>query len=65
MLSQVQNWHLAAIFGTSAPDPALPWRAANDSNVMPELIVNAKGTPQDVRIIRSGGKSFAENAVRG
>jgi len=50
--------------GTSTPDPALPWRAANDSNVMLELIVNAKGTPQDVKIIRSGGKSFDENAVR-
>jgi TonB family protein len=48
----------------SSPDPALPWRAANDSNVTLELIVTTKGTPQDVKVLRSGGKSFDENAVR-
>lgn len=48
----------------SSPDPAMPWRAANDSNVTLELIVNTKGTAQDVKVLRSGGKSFDENAVR-
>jgi TonB family protein len=48
----------------SSPDPSLPWRAGSDSSVMLELIVDAKGSPQDLKVARSGGKSFDENALR-
>jgi TonB family protein len=60
--------NITAARATSTPDPAMPWRAASDSNVTLELLVNIKGTPQDVKVLRSGGKSFDEsaiNAVRG
>ena len=48
----------------SSPDPSLPWRAGSDSSVVLDLIVDAKGSPQDLKVARSGGKSFDENALR-
>jgi TonB family protein len=48
----------------SNPDPSLPWRAGSDSSVVLELIVDANGSPQDLRVTRSGGKSFDKNALR-
>lgn len=47
----------------SKPDPALPWRAQSDRSVTVELIVNAKGNPQNLKIAHSGGKAFDQNAL--
>ncbi len=48
----------------STPDPALPWRAVRDRSVVVELIVDPRGRPQNLKVVRSGGKSFDENALR-
>jgi TonB family protein len=45
------------------PDPALPWRAQSDRSVTVELIVNAKGNPQNLKVARSGEKAFDQNAL--
>lgn len=47
----------------SSPEPGLPWRASRDSSVVIELIVDAKGSPRDLRVTRSGGKAFDESAL--
>jgi TonB family protein len=46
------------------PDPALPWRAGSDRAVVLELIIGPKGRPQNLKVARSGGKAFDENALR-
>jgi protein TonB len=48
----------------SSPDPPLPWRAESDSSVVLELLVDTKGSAQDLRVTRSGGKSYDESALR-